>query len=206
MKALLFFIIITLNINIALGQNDTLVKKRAFYIGVNTSKINLLNEYRLGDGTEYSGLWQNINGSVSSEFEGFLRIDFTNKFYLKPTISYSRFKYTNSIYDISSNSATKSPYILTNINFEMNETVNKLKLYLPFGNFITFKKHMLYFEAGLGLNQVLSIIDDFKLNVRINKTNIPIAEIEKRISKYNRFSNDLNSRVFVRMSSRINLK
>lgn len=82
MKALLFFIIIILNINIALGQNDTLIKKRAFYIGVNISKINLLNEYHLGNGTEYSGRWQNINGSVSSEFEGFLRSNF-----YKPTAS-----------------------------------------------------------------------------------------------------------------------
>lgn len=191
------------------GLSDTLLKKKSLYFGVNYSSLKLINEYTIGPYSDVGGKAQMIKGLNSYEFSVFTRIHINERIYVTPTFCFNKLNFLNKVYisEYSFGSGYyKAPTLLMSFNAEIQETVNNLKLYLPVGRVKNLRKHLLFFEAGFGLNKILSVKDDLKLTVKVNKENKTLEELESQFLDSREFYKNFNTRLFFRFSSGINFR
>ena len=196
---------ILLNSFTSFGLSDTLIKKNSLYLGINFSSLKLINEYSIVNkicSSCLSGKWQEIKGMPSYEFSIFSRIHVNEKNFIIPMLSFSNMHFLNN----SSFSEYEYGTPKTAGSADIYETVNNLKLYLTFGKIKYVRKHNLFFEAGLGLNQVLSVRDDFKYKITLNTKNKTKEQLEEYFLDFREFYKIFNRKLFLKFSSGVNFK
>lgn len=205
MRKIALILCLLLNSFWSFGLSDTLLKKDNLYLGVNFSSLKLINEYSIINkfcSSCFSGKWQEIKGMPSFELSIFSRIHVKEKIFITPTISFGNMQFLNN----ASYSQYEYETPKTSVGADIYETVNILKLYLTLGKIKYMKKHNLFFDAGLGLNQVLSVKDDLKLKVRLNSENLTTEKLENLFLDCREFYKIFNRRLFLKFSSGINFK
>jgi hypothetical protein len=199
-----------LNSILSFAITDTIPNKKPLFFGLNFSYTKLINEYRIPQPTfNLGGKFQKITGLNCYEFNFLTRIYIKDKFYIMPTFSFNNMNFLNESSYIESvflGSTNSPPTKVLSVNGNIFETVKNLKLYLPVGGVKNLRKHILFFEAGLGINQVLSIKDELNIKVKLNTFNKTIEQLENLFLDSRGFYNNFNTRLFFRFSSGINFK